>query len=246
MDATAELVSGRRAALERMRTAWQDILERYGRLGPREQGDLVDIRTGEVVQDEGHLRSLVHHHEVWCDREKVPRKRGAKHTSVGGPVAGRTALGQSARFFLRLAPASGRRLVGSRHVGQDNLSVSQPCESESEGDAERSLGHYNVRDSNIARDPINILSRHADLRSPSKIRRLRKAIHVSRTRKPNERTRLHQLVRKSPKRASAPPPGARVAKTTPRAHPLHPSLNTLSSSPVARCADDARDLDVVC
>ncbi|ODV85609.1 hypothetical protein CANARDRAFT_7716 [[Candida] arabinofermentans NRRL YB-2248] len=45
-------------SLKKVRDAWQSIIERYSALNEDEQGDVVDMRTGDVIEDSGHLRSM--------------------------------------------------------------------------------------------------------------------------------------------------------------------------------------------
>lgn len=192
----------RKESLDRVKATWKGIIERYQKLGPLEQGDIVDISTGEIIKDVGHLRSLTQQNQIW--RDEVDQHNTADVLLIPANSANSLHSGSSIQhknlMFIRLPSSRFKRLIGSRNTGDDNLSVSQPSESESDVDIKME-GYYYIHgmDSSSLNDPLNMLSKHADLTTPSKIRRVRKAINASRNRKPSERTRLHQLVKKAPK-----------------------------------------------
>lgn len=48
----------RRCSLNKVKQQWQAIIHKYSALPPDKQGDIVDLRTGKVVSDSGHLRSM--------------------------------------------------------------------------------------------------------------------------------------------------------------------------------------------
>lgn len=51
-----EIMERHRLADENMKTVWTSIIDKYESV--EDQGDIVDLRTGEVVEDHGHLRGL--------------------------------------------------------------------------------------------------------------------------------------------------------------------------------------------
>lgn len=194
----------RQESLDKVKSKWKGIIERYEKLGPLEQGDIVDISTGEIIKDMGHLRSLTNKSQIW--REPLENQQDG-HDVIIIPSNVTNSLHNNNHnvvqhrnlMFIRLPPTRVRRLIGSRNSGDDNLSVSQPSESESDVELKME-GYYYIHGMDTSsNDPLNMLSKHVDVTTPSKVRRMRKAINVSRNRKPNERTRLHQLVKKSPK-----------------------------------------------
>ncbi|AMD20077.1 HCL074Cp [Eremothecium sinecaudum] len=52
----AEVLERHRRADENMRQAWAEIIKKYE--GLEDQGDVVDLTTGEIVEDNGHIRNL--------------------------------------------------------------------------------------------------------------------------------------------------------------------------------------------
>ncbi|AGO11856.1 AaceriADR088Cp [[Ashbya] aceris (nom. inval.)] len=52
----AEVMERHRRADENMKQAWTRIIEKYSALD--DQGDVVDLHTGEIVEDNGHIRGL--------------------------------------------------------------------------------------------------------------------------------------------------------------------------------------------
>ncbi|AET41359.1 Scm3p Ecym_8063 [Eremothecium cymbalariae DBVPG len=51
-----EVMERHRRADENMKQAWADIIEKYESV--EDQGDVVDLQTGEIVEDNGHIRSI--------------------------------------------------------------------------------------------------------------------------------------------------------------------------------------------
>ncbi|GME72154.1 unnamed protein product [[Candida] boidinii] len=45
-------------SLKKMKATWQSIIDKYSSFSENDQGDMIDIRTGEIINDKGHLRSL--------------------------------------------------------------------------------------------------------------------------------------------------------------------------------------------
>lgn len=77
----------------RFQHTWEDIIAKYAALGEHEQGDMVNILTGEVEEDTGHLLGLRDpHKDVWSevDPERLARfaaianvrwTKGRRHSS---------------------------------------------------------------------------------------------------------------------------------------------------------------------
>lgn len=51
-----EVIERHRKADENMKQVWSKIIQKYENV--EDQGDLIDLRTGEIVEDNGHLRGL--------------------------------------------------------------------------------------------------------------------------------------------------------------------------------------------
>ncbi|QOU18131.1 hypothetical protein BRETT_005191 [Brettanomyces bruxellensis] len=45
-------------SLEKIRKVWKAIIDKYSNLPEGEQGDVLDLRSGEIIEDSGHLRSM--------------------------------------------------------------------------------------------------------------------------------------------------------------------------------------------
>lgn len=43
----------------KFRTTWESIINKYSAYDEEDQGDLIDLRSGKLIEDKGHLRSLV-------------------------------------------------------------------------------------------------------------------------------------------------------------------------------------------
>lgn len=51
-----EVLERHKRADENMKQVWTRIIEKYENL--KDQGDIVDLQTGEIIEDNGHLRNL--------------------------------------------------------------------------------------------------------------------------------------------------------------------------------------------
>lgn len=51
-----EIMERHRKADENMKRVWSEIIAKYENI--EDQGDTIDLRTGEIIQDNGHLRNL--------------------------------------------------------------------------------------------------------------------------------------------------------------------------------------------
>ncbi|KAG7893289.1 hypothetical protein KL907_003178 [Ogataea polymorpha] len=65
---------------------WHNIIQKYSSLGEDEQGDVLDMRTGDIVQDVGHLRSMrdstTVKGEVWNSLIELERNRSPKSEKI--------------------------------------------------------------------------------------------------------------------------------------------------------------------
>lgn len=76
----ADLDQRRKTSLNKVRNAWKSIIKKYSALSETQQGDVVDITTGEIIKDMGHLRSLRQDSDgVWAETYTPPlaARRGA-------------------------------------------------------------------------------------------------------------------------------------------------------------------------
>lgn len=62
-ESTQDLDSMRRESQQRLETIWRGIEEKYG--DPSLEADVVDLETGEIVDDRGHLASLQESETLW-------------------------------------------------------------------------------------------------------------------------------------------------------------------------------------
>lgn len=53
-----EVLERHKRADENMKQVWNQIIKKYENM--QDQGDVLDLRTGEIVEDNGHLRSMKH------------------------------------------------------------------------------------------------------------------------------------------------------------------------------------------
>lgn len=59
---------------------WQHILEKYSAIDDDVESDEIDLRTGEITKNNGHLLSINRHHDVWAidfdmERDQQRQKR---------------------------------------------------------------------------------------------------------------------------------------------------------------------------
>ncbi|EGA83645.1 Scm3p [Saccharomyces cerevisiae x Saccharomyces kudriavzevii VIN7] len=67
-----EVMERHKLADENMRKVWSNIISKYESI--EEQGDLVDLKTGEIVEDNGHIKTLT--------ANKSTKDKRTKYTSV--------------------------------------------------------------------------------------------------------------------------------------------------------------------
>ncbi|AOA64896.1 Centromeric chromatin component [Komagataella phaffii CBS 7435] len=58
---------------ERLQKRWRSIIDKYSKVDLDEQGDLIDLHTGEIVEDNGHLESVSSRkHNIWkAEKEDI-------------------------------------------------------------------------------------------------------------------------------------------------------------------------------
>lgn len=70
-----DLASKREAAVLKLKSVWDSIIEKYSAPEVGDYGDVIDLETGDIIEDNGHLRSLAAPREnVWGQRKSAPRK----------------------------------------------------------------------------------------------------------------------------------------------------------------------------
>lgn len=77
-DSPNDLGSKREAAVRRLQTVWDSIIERYSEPEMVAHADIIDLETGTIVQDNGHLESLELSEESLWARQEVKRKNSKK------------------------------------------------------------------------------------------------------------------------------------------------------------------------
>lgn len=60
----------KKQSISRLHNKWNDILERYSRIDDSKESDEIDIITGDIITDNGHLRSM------GMNQERHPSNRG--------------------------------------------------------------------------------------------------------------------------------------------------------------------------
>lgn len=75
----------RQAAIKRLESAWEHIYEKYGRDVDGEEGDIIDLETGRLVVDNGHLRGMKRKAGVWRSRSPKTRRKKAKDYELHEP-----------------------------------------------------------------------------------------------------------------------------------------------------------------
>lgn len=60
-----DIETKRSEARKRLYDAWEEIFEKYGNPENEDDGDIIDLNTGEIVEDRGHLKSLSTKRGIW-------------------------------------------------------------------------------------------------------------------------------------------------------------------------------------
>ncbi|ANZ75041.1 BA75_03274T0 [Komagataella pastoris] len=69
---------------ERLQKRWRSIIDKYSKVDLDEQGDLIDLHTGEIVEDNGHLESVSsNRHNLWkAEKEDVLNEEDASTEDI--------------------------------------------------------------------------------------------------------------------------------------------------------------------
>lgn len=203
-----DLDTRRKHSLEKVRSAWASIISKYGSLPPEKQGDVIDLRSGTIVSDKGHIRSLKQKDNLWAALPEISTSTATSQTSpINTPNT--TNVAQSKKivmYDLTSTPdptpdqssyivTSSQHLTRSKVAGSDNLHVQHiPASLQGSKRGKR----LQQADRDLTRDPLNILSSTPPLDTPSKVRRLRKAIDKLYASHPtsvlDRRRHIHSLV----------------------------------------------------
>ena len=226
----ADLDRRRQTSLHKVRDAWKSIIKKYSALSENEQGDVVDIATGEIIKDTGHLRSLHQEDNLWAeassrahagggsgddhddgdefnynagfDRPKRMKDSGKKSIEIvdleSPSECRRSQPSHSQPGDMSYIVSSSQHMTRSKVIGDDNLIVGRPKGHSSRHPGERHRQPRSKRSGvldSTANDPLNMLSSSIDLGTPSKVRRLRKALDYAFQGKRNcDRRHLHKLI----------------------------------------------------
>lgn len=69
-DSPNDLGSKREAAVRRLQTVWDSIIARYSEPEMVAHADIIDLETGTIVQDNGHLESLeLYEESLWAQQD---------------------------------------------------------------------------------------------------------------------------------------------------------------------------------
>lgn len=218
-----DLFRCREESLHRVKTAWSQIIQKYSALSLEEQGDVVDIASGRIIEDSGHIRSL-RPSVLW----KVPDSEG-NSVALGSGLSSKTRPSvvvisddnleseqERGGIIKRIDSAHDNSIIvghrnytvlsrytRSRMVEGDNLKITPEPPKRIIVELTR------VAPAPTSTDPLNILKKRPDLSSPYKVRRVRKAMLASRQRgkqlgaaqRTSRRQTVHKMVRQSIRRA---------------------------------------------
>lgn len=202
-----DLLQKRNDAMNRVRNAWQDIIKRYSTKKMQEQGDIVDLQAGLIVNDNGHLRSLAEKSDsIWAysEQDLSTTKQRKKAFSKVKAMQQITDTDDPVKAFKTDPPLShsnSKHLTRSKVAASDNLVLHNHDLTSSPGKPKYNMKKYglstrsdilNSHDIQITKDPMNLLKPLPQLDTPSKVRRLRKAMdkHI-------EYRPLHSLILRS-------------------------------------------------
>lgn len=76
----AEIMERHRRADENMKKVWSQIIERYENM--EYQGDVIDLQSGEIIEDHGHLRKMESLHPQADEIIALRTHPGIKYISV--------------------------------------------------------------------------------------------------------------------------------------------------------------------
>lgn len=251
-----EFKAKRKQSLQRVHQRWQDIIDKYSNLDEEEQGDLLDLSTGDIIEDAGHLRSLQdsmqQKENVWksllyaeandnraeaADRDKVNKVLFETDREGSTPIE--SSDEEDYDGLLRDNPdlfdAIRNRKVQTRSKVKDNLSVVRKTPSEAQ--IHRRVLRTDEQIPGVANDPLALVAdtQEEDL-TPGKVRRFREGLVRSEACVGN--TKLKRMVyearKKSPRSPRSPSPKTpkRAAPTaSTKISPIRPLDSPLVFSP---------------
>lgn len=207
----------RKQSLNKVKKAWSSIIEKYSSLSENQQGDVIDILTGEIVTDTGHLRSLKQiKDDVWVDLNKIdndntkttdmenldksghskPSNKNNKNINIS-KVNPQTVYSQPGDTSYIVT--SSQHMTRSKVIGDDNILLNLPSNHKNSNESSDAdiVCTRQSRSGLIDKkhDPLNMLDSDTQLETPSKVRRLRKALDQAYTRnRHTRRSHIHKLV----------------------------------------------------
>ncbi|TID14783.1 hypothetical protein CANINC_004454 [Pichia inconspicua] len=180
---TLEILQRRDDALKRVRSAWQDIIKRYSSVKMQDEGDIVDLQTGEIVNDNGHLRSLTEKADsIWAHEKNQTKKNQTKTISSSKKLPNNINISKPIEIIeLDKQPSitNSKHLTRSKVAGDDNLILQYRSKHNQTNNKTTFLPRSGIlqnNNSNLSNDPMNLLKSLPSLDTPSKVRRLRKAM----------------------------------------------------------------------
>ncbi|KAG0675052.1 hypothetical protein C6P40_001949 [Pichia californica] len=247
---TVDIDALKKESLHKARNAWKSIIDKLSSLSESQQGDTIDLRTGKIIKDTGHLRSLkVNKDDLWAtfpsnshsDNEnnglnnnpntlKKPKntKKKTLITPKSDDDSNKNSSNNKIKFIDLSSPpkipqnyhshpgdtsyivTSSQHMTRSKVTGDDVLIVKKTLNNSIKKKNKNSkISKYNIKKKKRvgslderADDPLNILDTHINIETPSKVRRLRKALDHSFKYKNDdygnkERRHLHKLILQS-------------------------------------------------
>jgi hypothetical protein len=225
----------RKESLNKVKEAWSTIIKKYSSLPHDKQGDIVNLTTGEIVKDTGHLRSLKQKRDnLWAQHphadqiEKLRYRQKSLNNSLfnnnsSSLSSSLSSLSSSSNNIINLDEnsnfdidkasyiaiksanystlpgdinyivSSSQHMTRSKVIGDDNLIFkSKNNTNNNNNNNNKFKKRSGLLDSYSTIDPLNLLTQTPMLDTPSKVRRLRKAMD-----KPAYRRNIHKLIVKS-------------------------------------------------
>jgi hypothetical protein len=111
---------------ERFKLTWQDILNRYSKIDDEKESDEIDLATGKIVKDNGHLKSLMEKEtktlkpNIWAVEKELNSKRLEHGEESGIPVQKRPGLLED---YLLLNPSPPKK---TRVLHDDDIDEISP------------------------------------------------------------------------------------------------------------------------
>lgn len=81
----AQLHHERMKSQQKLKSAWDNIISKYGDPSLMDEGDVVDLVTGEIIEDHGHLQGIHGHSDnIWVEEyDSQPIKKKPKSARKG-------------------------------------------------------------------------------------------------------------------------------------------------------------------